>query len=112
MSLRKNILTIWKNKNAIIEGIKNSVFKIEDVEQIATYRLDVCKGCSLYDESGEGCMVPGTSPCCNILKGGCGCSLSFKTRALSSACPHPDGPKWEAELTEDEEDKLKEKLGL
>lgn len=54
-------------------------------------------------------MVGGTAPCCNEKKGGCGCSLSLKTRALSSECPLG---KWKAELTEEEEDKLNEKLGL
>jgi len=46
--------------------------------------------------------VKGTAPCCNE----CGCSLGFKTRSLSSDCPLG---KWEAIVTEEEEDKL-EKL--
>jgi hypothetical protein len=54
-------------------------------------------------------MVPGTAPCCNEKHGGCGCSLEFKTRSLSSDCPLN---KWKAILTQEEEDKLKEKLGL
>jgi hypothetical protein len=41
--------------------------------------------------------------------GGCGCSLSLKTRALSSECPLG---YWKAVLSEEEEDKLNEKLGL
>lgn len=71
--------------------------------------MSICKNCKLYDEEGKGCMVVGTAPCCNQDLGGCGCSLSLKTRALSSECPLS---KWEAELTEEEEDKLNEKLGL
>jgi len=54
-------------------------------------------------------MVPGTQPCCNEKLGGCGCSLSLKIRALSSECPKG---YWKAELTQEEEDQLKEKLGL
>jgi hypothetical protein len=54
-------------------------------------------------------MIPGTQPCCNEKLGGCGCSLSLKTRALSSDCPKG---YWKAELTQEEEDQLKEKLGL
>jgi hypothetical protein len=108
-SLGKNIIKIWKNKGAILEGITNSIFKKEDVEEIAQHRICICKACDLYDIDGEGCIVPGTAPCCNEKKGGCGCSLSLKTRALSSDCPLG---KWEAELTEEEEDKLNEKLGL
>jgi hypothetical protein len=112
MSLAKNILTIWKNKGLILEGVMNSIFKKEDVEEIAAHRLEICKTCDLYDTSGKGCLVPGTQPCCNEEKGGCGCSLTFKTRSLSSKCPHPEAPKWDAILSEEEEDKLNEKLGL
>jgi hypothetical protein len=109
MSLKKNIIQIWKNKGQIVEGITNSIFKKEDVEEIAEYRMGICKKCHLYDTQGLGCMVPGTQPCCNEKAGGCGCSLAFKTRSLSSDCPLN---KWKAILSEDEENKLNEKLGL
>jgi hypothetical protein len=108
-NLAKNIIKIWKNKGQILEGITNSIFKKEDVEEIAQHRMQICNNCDLLDEEGEGCMIPGTQPCCNEKKGGCGCSLSLKTRALSSECPLG---KWKAELTEEEEDKLNQKLGL
>lgn len=109
MSLGANIFKIWKNKGAILEGITNSIFKKEDVEAVAEYRNFICKNCKLYDDSGEGCTVPGTQPCCDERKGGCGCSLAFKTRALSSDCPLG---KWKAEMTEEEEDALNQKLGI
>ena len=109
MSLGANIFKIWKHKGQILEGITNSIFKKEDVEAVAEYRIFVCKNCKLYDESGDGCMVPGTSPCCNEKLGGCGCSLSLKTRSLSSDCPLK---KWKAELSQEEEDLLNQKLGL
>lgn len=112
MPLRKNLIQIWKSKGQILEGIANSIFKREDVEEIASHRIEVCKKCSLYDTIGTGCMVKGTEPCCNMALGGCGCSLKFKTRSLSSFCPHPDGPKWDAEMTQEEEDKLNQKLGI
>ena len=108
-NLAKNIIKIWKNKGQILEGITNSIFKKEDVEEIAQHRMQICNNCDLLDEEGEGCIIPGTQPCCNEKKGGCGCSLSLKTRALSSECPLG---KWKAELTEEEEDKLNQKLGL
>lgn len=92
-----------------MEGITNSIFKKEDIEEIAEQRMKICVKCSLYDAQGEGCFVKGTQPCCNQNKGGCGCSLSLKTRALSSDCPMGH---WKAELTEEEEDKLNQKLGL
>jgi hypothetical protein len=109
MSLGQNIIKIWKAKGQILEGVTNSIFKREDVEEIAQQRMHVCISCSLYDEQGEGCFVSGTQPCCNQNMGGCGCSLSLKTRALSSDCPLG---KWKAELTEEEEDALNQKLGL
>lgn len=109
MSLLNNILVVWKNKGQIIEGIKNSVFKKDDVEQIADYRMGICVQCELFDDNGEGCLVPGTQPCCNEKKGGCGCSLGFKTRSLSSSCPKN---RWVAVMSEQEEDLLKQKLGI
>jgi hypothetical protein len=109
MSVKENLIRIWKTKNQIIEGITNSVFKKEDVELIADERMKICFFCDLYTENSEGCMVPGTHPCCNQNMGGCGCSLRFKIRSLSSSCPLGH---WPAELTQEEEDKLNQKLGL
>lgn len=109
MSLKENIIKIWKNRNQIKEGILNNIFKKEDVEEIAKERMNICTGCPVFDLYGEGCIVPGTEPCCNEKLGGCGCSLSIKTRALSSECPLG---KWKAEMTEEEEDILNQKLGL
>jgi hypothetical protein len=109
MSLKENLIKVWKSKGQIIEGITNNIFKKEDVEDIARIRLNICQGCKLYDFTGKGCMVPGTQPCCNQDKGGCGCSLKLKTRSLSSECPTG---KWKAEITEEEEDQLNQKLGI
>lgn len=109
MSLSKNVLTIWKNKGLILEGVINNIFKKEDVEEIAQHRMQICNECALLDVQGDGCMVKGTQPCCDERKGGCGCSLGFKTRSLSSECPLK---KWEAVLSEEEENKLNEKLGI
>ena len=97
-----SIIKIWKNKNQIYEGIKNSVFKQEHIEEIAAERLRTCESCPHIDRDGSKCEVPGTKPCCEI----CGCSLSLKTRSLSSECPDEENKRWEAELTQDEEDQL------
>jgi hypothetical protein len=106
-----NIIRIWKSRNQIIEGIKNAVFRKEDVEEIAHERELICRSnkCGSFDLSGEGCMVPGTQPCCSQLTGGCGCSLKFKLRSLSSFCPKG---YWDKVLNEKEEQQLKEKLGI
>jgi hypothetical protein len=89
--------------------VTNSIFKKEDVEEIAQQRMQICEKCALYDVQGVGCMVAGTTPCCNEKLGGCGCSLGFKTRSLSSECPKGH---WKAELTQEEEDLINQKLGL
>lgn len=109
MSLKENIIKIWKAKGQIVEGITNNIFKKEDVEEIAELRMNVCRQCKLYDDEGRGCLMATTQPCCNDKMGGCGCSLKLKTRALSSACPKG---KWIAEITEEEENHLNQKLGL
>jgi hypothetical protein len=109
MSLRENIIRVWKNKGQILEGVTNSIFKKEDVEQIAQQRMQICEKCALLDVQGDGCMVGGTAPCCNEKLGGCGCSLTFKTRSLSSECPKG---YWLAEVTQEEEDVINQKLGL
>lgn len=105
------IFTIWKERGKILEGIKNNIFKREDVEVIAEQRMNICKNCpsECYNEDGKGCMVVGTAPCCDERKGGCGCSLAFKTRSLSSDCPFKH---WKAEMSDHEEDMLIEKLAL
>ena len=96
-----NLNKIWKNRKQIYEGIKNSVMRDTFVEEVAKKRMLICKECLEIDLKGSKCEVPGTQPCC----GNCGCSLAFKTRALSSACPIGE---WTALMSENEEDKLGE----
>lgn len=99
----KQILKAIRNADQIFEGVKNTIFKSEDVELIANERWKICKKCEFIDYKGDKCVMPGTEPCC----GECGCSLGFKMRALSSSCPKD---KWTAIMTEEEEDKLNERL--
>lgn len=91
-----NLKKIWKEKYKIMEGIKNTIIRDELVEDVARIRQETCDTCT---SKGIECVVPGTAPCCNE----CGCSLTFKTRALSSDCPLG---KWKAICTEEEEDEL------
>jgi hypothetical protein len=90
---------IWKHRKQIMEGVKNAVIRDEFVEEIADHRRDICDTCEHRDDSGKECAMPGTQPCCSL----CGCSLKFKTRALSTDCP--DG-RWFALISEEDEDKL------
>tara|TARA_B100000927_G_C16065141_1_gene308767 strand:- start:115 stop:348 length:234 start_codon:yes stop_codon:yes gene_type:complete len=71
------------------------------VEDVSAKRMAICKECLEINLDGSKCEVPGTQPCC----GNCGCSLGFKTRALSAECPIGE---WTALMTESEEDKLGE----
>ncbi len=106
MKLIKNLIQIWKNRSNIFDGIFNRFITREHIELVAKARIDVCTGCPLFDTKGTSCMIPGTTPCCSA----CGCKLSFKTRALSAECEHPDGPRWIATITQDQEDKIYKRL--
>jgi hypothetical protein len=94
--MKSTLKKIWKDRNKILEGITNAIIRDEFVEDVAKHRMEVCDAC---EYKGDKCLVPGTGPCCND----CGCSLSFKTRSLSSDCPKD---KWKALVSEEEEDKL------
>ena len=98
-----NIITIWKEKGKIMEGILNYIFTREDVEDVARERMTICTECEHLDKIGKSCEVRGTKPCCAL----CGCSLRFKIRSLSSDCP---AGKWESLMTQQEEDMLNENL--
>ena len=98
-----SLIKVWKEKNKILEGIKNKVFKRKHIEHVAVERLNICRDCPNIDYSGDKCYMKGTQPCCSL----CGCDLSLKTRALSAAC---DDKRWDAVLSEEEEDLLNESL--
>lgn len=100
----RDIIRIWKERNKILEGIRNNVFKKADVEHIAAERMSICDTCPSLDTEGTSCIVPGTGPCCSL----CGCSLALKTRALSASC---DAHKWEAVLTVQEQEAMDRHLG-
>lgn len=98
------LIKIYKNRNQIMEGITNAVFKKEHVEQVFAHRMAICQSCPFFKGKGEkNCVAPGTHPCCPQ----CGCSLKFKLRSLSSSCPEG---YWEAILSEKEEDLLKQSI--
>ena len=79
----KKYLDAFKNLDKIAEGIKNNVFKKQHVEAIVTDRYQICSKCSMFDDKGADCTVPGTQPCCSD----CGCSLTIKLRSISSEYP-------------------------
>lgn len=92
----KNILSAWKNKKQILEGIRNKIFTNDTVEKIATERFEEhCMKCDHRDDSGKSCLVGGTAPCCDL----CGCSLKLATRSLSYTCK---AGNWPIYITEEE----------
>lgn len=94
---------VFKNRGQILEGIKNKIFKKDHIEAEAALRWSICKECPSLDRDGDKCVAPGTQPCC----GECGCSLGFKTRALSASCPLG---KWKAVMDEETEEELKKEI--
>ncbi len=109
---KENLLKVWKSKGQILEGIVNSVFKQEHIEEIAQERMSICESnvCGLYDANGESerAVVKGSPACA-----GCGCKLEFKTRAMASACylgEMGEHPLWVAVLSPAEADILHERL--
>jgi len=97
------ILGAFGNLSQIMEGVKNKIFKKEDVEQIADIRWMECLQCEALDEKGSNCAVPNTQPCCSD----CGCSLGLKLRALSSSCPRK---KWNAVVDRSSEHAIKKQI--
>ena len=93
------------NLDQIAEGIKNRIFKRDDVEAIAKMRWMECKICPLLDREGSSCAVNGTQPCCSD----CGCSIGLKIRAMSSDCPKG---RWKAIMPEEMENELKKQIYL
>ena len=103
MKLNK-IIGAFGNLDKILEGVKNKIFKKEDIEQIAKLRYQHCIPCKHFDDEGSSCAVKATKPCCSA----CGCSLAIKLRSLSSSCPKG---KWPAVMDKDTEVEVKEQIG-
>lgn len=81
---KDTIKNIWKNKKAILEGLKNNMFKTDHVEKIHDERLEICKGCPFYDPEGksEKAVLKGKPSCAS-----CGCPMATKLRSLTTDCP-------------------------
>ena len=98
-------LKLWRNRKQIFEGLRNSVFRKESVEAIASDRMEICNTCPHIDKKGSKCEVPLTGPCCGL----CGCSLKLKTRSLAAAC---DDARWGVLLDGDEQQKVYDEIGF
>lgn len=90
----------------ILEGAWNSVFVKEEIERIATRRIEICKACphnSDYAKTHRGYSSIRPDFHCTI----CKCDLYMKTRCLSCECPIK---KWVVEVSDEEDLKIQEKL--
>lgn len=98
--MRNKIITIWKNKWKIFEGLYNRLFMKDspEIRKIVKERLAICQSnkCGLYDAKGEGDnVVMKGKPAC----GGCGCNASIKASCMSCHCFLADigqEPLWKA----------------
>ena len=97
------LLSAIGNLNQIAEGVKNKIFKKEDVEEVAAERWKKCLICPSLDRAGYKCAMVGTQPCC----ADCGCSLGLKLRALSSSCPKGH---WNSVMTSEQENEVKKAI--
>jgi len=102
-------MSLLKTLEGVIEGSIKSVFLEEAVEKVADERKAICLNCEWNSTPGK--MVNASK--CKA----CGCWLKLKTRVMHENCGldrlnkaakanHP--LKWEAVLTEQDEDKLDE----
>ena len=107
--MNSKLKTLWENRKQIAEGVMNTIFIKEEIEVVAAERKELCMVCDNYDEKGTGCLVPGSQPCCSNLTGGCGCSIAFKTRSMSSSCPLKQ-PKWTAVISQEVEDEINNEI--
>lgn len=87
------------NISQIIEGFKNDWFPSKKLRQLITHtsteRLLICINCPYNSSQGS---ISNTSHCKD-----CGCFLTKKTKCLSCKCPQG---KWDAIVTEDQEEKI------
>lgn len=69
--------------NKIIRGytnhaLRNTSLVPEEIKKTGAQRLDVCKGCSIFDKESQVCVKS---------KGGCGCSMTRKVLVTDARCP-------------------------
>jgi hypothetical protein len=84
----------------IAEGWKNVIFKKDDVEQVATVRLDICNNCEWHSKNSKAKLKRPDDHCTK-----CGCPLMSKTRCMSCSCPDD---RWFAIADENEQEGSKE----
>lgn len=89
----------------ILEGAWNSIFVKDSIEKVHEDRLHICNGCSWNSTAMKDKGYKTFRP--DFFCTQCGCNLDMKTRCMSCDCPIG---KWTAQMTEEEENKLTDKL--
>lgn len=90
----------------IYEGWKNHLFPEKHLEELindtSSSRMKICERCSFHSSNRKNYNTLRFDEHCTL----CGCTLLAKTKCLSCECP--DTPKkWEAVVTEEEYNKMK-----
>lgn len=90
----------------IIQGIGNSIFVKEQIEAVASERIQQCNNCEHYSPNikNKGLSILHPYKYCDI----CKCNMYLKTRSLAAQCPigepnrpkFPGTPKWLAITTD------------
>lgn len=94
----KHILEGWRNDLIPPENLKDVI------KEVSNERLDICRECPMYSENRK--KDPNFSTLrTDIHCTNCGCPLKKKTKSLASKCPLD---KWQAYVTSEEQEKLKE----
>jgi len=88
----------------IVEGWRNNLIPPahlkKEIEKVSSERTSICESCKFHSKNYK--SVRPDAHCVN-----CGCTLSAKTKCLSCECPTG---KWKAEMSSEEEAKLKENV--
>lgn len=95
------------NIKHIIEGIKNTIFVQEEVEKIASQRMEICETCPKNSfNSKKSFFDPGkyySSIRPDVHCTMCACNLHAKVRSLHTNCPID---KWGSVATKEEAAKI------
>ena len=85
----------------ILEGWRNNLIPPEhlkkEIEKVSSERISICESCKFHSKNYK--SIRPDAHCVS-----CGCTLSAKTKCLSCNCPKD---KWKAEMSSEEEEKLK-----
>lgn len=109
MSLLNKLMTAWRNRSQIAEGVYNTYIEHRaEIKEEAARRLAICESnvCGYWDATGthEKLFVKGQPGCT-----GCGCNGALKTACMSCTCYLADigkEPLWSAIMSPEMEKEI------